>query len=104
MANKWDAIVDTEQYDENLSRIMKTARQRDYVLNPDQERIRKVVGLMTMNKNDFGKYFCPCKQSHPLDPEKDVVCPCPEITDEIAKDGHCFCRLFYSKQQTGGTA
>ena len=26
---------------------------------------------------EFGKYYCPCKQSHPPDPEKDVLCPCP---------------------------
>ena len=98
MANKWDVVVGTQEYNENLSRIKKIAEQRDYVLNPDQERVRKVVGLMTMNNNEFGKYYCPCKQSHPLNHEKDVLCPCPEIADEIMKDGHCFCRLFYGKK------
>jgi len=98
MANKWDTVVGTQGYNENLSRIKKIAEQRNYVLNPDQERVRKVVGLMTMNNNDFGEYYCPCKQSHPLNPEKDMLCPCPEITDEMMKDGHCFCRLFYKKK------
>ena len=95
MANSWDPVVGTKEYNENLSRIDKIAQERDYVLNPDKERIRKVVGLMTMNQNEVGEYYCPCKQSHPLDPINDVLCPCPLITDEVARDGHCFCRLFY---------
>ena len=95
MANKWDEVVGTHAYVSNLSRIKKIAEQGGHVLNPDEERIRKVIGLMTMNHNEFGKYYCPCKQSHPLDPHKDVLCPCDELQAEIAKDGHCFCRLFF---------
>ncbi|MBE0432609.1 ferredoxin:thioredoxin reductase [candidate division WOR-3 bacterium] len=98
MANKWDAIVGTPEYNENLARIRKIAGQQGHLLNPDEERIRKVVGLMTMNNNEFGKYYCPCKQNHPLDPAKDVLCPCPGMEEEIAKDGHCFCKLFYQKK------
>jgi ferredoxin-thioredoxin reductase catalytic chain len=97
MSNKWDGVVGTQDYDNNIARITKIAEQRDYVLNPDQERIRKVVGLMTMNKREFGNYYCPCKQSHPLNPQKDSLCPCPEMMNEVVKDGHCFCKLFYKK-------
>lgn len=98
MANKWDTVVGTPEYDRNLSRVREIAAQHGYLLNPDEERIRKVVGLMTMNHSEFGKYYCPCKQNHPLEPVKDVLCPCPEIQEEIAKDGHCFCKLFYQKK------
>jgi ferredoxin-thioredoxin reductase catalytic subunit len=104
VGNKWDTVVGTIEYNENLVRIKKVAQDKDYVLNPDHERVRKVVGLMTINKSEFGKYYCPCKQSHPIYPEKDVLCPCPAITDEIMKDGHCYCRLFYRKNEPGGTA
>lgn len=97
MGNKWNAVAGTTEYNENLARIKKVAQEKDYALNPDHERVCKVVGLMTMNKSEFGRYFCPCKQSHPLDPDKDVLCPCPEITDEVMKEGHCYCRLFYRK-------
>ncbi|UCD19396.1 MAG: ferredoxin:thioredoxin reductase [candidate division WOR-3 bacterium] len=95
MGNKWDPVVGTEEYNENLVRINKIAQENGYVLNSDRERLRKVVGLMTMNKIEFGDYYCPCKQSHPLDVQKDVLCPCPEMKNEIAKDNHCFCQLFY---------
>jgi len=56
-----------------------------------------VVGLMTENLVATGRRYCPCKQSHPLDPGKDKVCPCPEWKDEIGDQGNCFCRLFFTK-------
>ncbi len=95
MGNNWDPVVGTEEYNENLVRIGKIAQENRYVLNPDHERRRKVVGLMTLNKIEFGKYYCPCKQTHPLDTQNDTLCPCPEMDEEIAKDNHCFCRLFF---------
>jgi len=99
MGNKWDPVVGTHEYNDNLARIEKIAQEKEYILNPDQERMQKVVGLMTMNYNEFGKYYCPCKQSHPIDPEKDVLCPCSPLADEVEKDGHCFCKLFFQKRQ-----
>jgi ferredoxin-thioredoxin reductase catalytic subunit len=96
MGNPWDDTVSTKEYEKNLKRVGNIAKKKGYVLNPDEERLKKVVGLMTMNYNEFKKYYCPCKQSHPLNPEKDELCPCPDMDDEVKKDGHCFCRLFYS--------
>ena len=96
MGNKWEPIIGTQEYNENLARIMEIAHDNGYILNPDQERVKKVVGLMTMNYNEFGKYYCPCKQSHPLDPAKDILCACPPLADEIERDGHCFCKLFWA--------
>jgi ferredoxin-thioredoxin reductase catalytic subunit len=98
MANRWDSVVGTQPYNDNLKRVKGIAEQHGYILNPDEKRIRKVVGLMTINKSEFGKYYCPCKQSHPLDPGKDFLCPCSEMTDETSKDGHCFCKLFYGSR------
>jgi ferredoxin-thioredoxin reductase catalytic chain len=83
------------EYAANLGRVQTIGRDKGCVLNPDEERVKKVVGLMTRNYLEFGKYYCPCKQSHPLDPEQDVLCPCPTLEDEVAKEGHCYCRLFY---------
>ncbi|MBN2620899.1 ferredoxin:thioredoxin reductase [candidate division WOR-3 bacterium] len=97
MDNAWDDVIDTQEYNKNLARVQKIAQDHGYVLNPDDERLKKVVGLMTMNFNGHGRYYCPCKQSHPLDPNKDVICPCDVWEDEIVKDGKCFCKLFFKK-------
>jgi len=95
MGNKWDPVVGTAEYNENLVILNKVAQEQGLALNPDQERIRKAIGLMTTSKIEFDKYYCPCKQNHPLDSKKDALCPCPEMKHEIAKDNRCFCRLFY---------
>jgi ferredoxin-thioredoxin reductase catalytic subunit len=99
MSNSWDNVIGTDEYNRNLDRIEKIAESQEVILNPDDQRLKKVVGLMTMNFNEFGKYYCPCKQSHPLDPDKDLLCPCSELKDEVTKDGHCFCKLFYRKSK-----
>ncbi len=54
---------------------------------------------MTENQVLTGKLFCRCKQSHPLDPAGDVVCPCPEWKSEIETEGHCLRRLFFVREE-----
>ena len=97
MSNSWDNVVGTDAYNKNLERIEGIANSNGHQLNPDEERVKKVIGLITMNFNEFGEYFCPCKQNHPLNPEEDITCPCLEIDEEIKKDGYCFCKLFFGK-------
>jgi ferredoxin-thioredoxin reductase catalytic subunit len=79
------------------------ARQGGYALNPDKARVAKVLGLMTENLVATGKPYCPCKQSDPLNPLADATCPCPNWKEEIKRDGHCFCRLFYRTPAGGQT-
>ena len=85
-------------YKENYQRLEKIAQEKGYVFNEDKERVNKVIGLMTNNYKEFGKYYCPCKQHHPLELDKDPLCPCPELDEEVARDGNCYCRLFYKKE------
>ena len=96
MANSWDPVAGTEEYLETLERALVYAKERGLSINRDGERVKKVIGLMTMNLNAAGDYYCPCKQSHPLDTDNDVLCPCPEIDSEIEAEGSCFCKLFFS--------
>ena len=93
--NQW--TTHKAEYEAAIGRIEEIAGQKGFSLNPNQERVMKVVGLMTNNFVETGRYFCPCKQSRPLDPERDVTCPCPSWEAEIAKDGHCRCQLFYAQ-------
>ncbi|MBN1982508.1 MAG: hypothetical protein JW795_13325 [Chitinivibrionales bacterium] len=95
MGNAWDAIVNTADYLANERRICHFISQKGYRLNGDTTRVHKVLGLMTLNYQNHGSYFCPCKQSHPLAPATDVVCPCPELDREIADAGNCYCKLIF---------
>ena len=84
--------IDVKNYFENI------AEERGFVLNGDTERIEKIVRLMTKNIEDTDKPFCPCKMKNrpPVD-NIDPLCPCDELDDEVANDGHCRCRVFYKK-------
>ena len=95
MADSWDHVIGTDEYRTTLERARAIADQHSWKLNPDKARMEKVLGLMTMNFTATGEHYCPCKQSHPLDPGVDTICPCPELDDEMAQEGHCSCRLFY---------
>ena len=95
MFSSWDMVVGTKAYEENLERLKNIADSKGYRLNPDGERVKKVVGLMTRNYDETKQNFCPCKQSHPLDIKNDTTCPCPDLDAEVAKEGNCFCRLFF---------
>ena len=88
-----------EEYDKNLSRLRNTAKENGLVLNPDAERLQKVVGGMTENFKKHGDYFCPCKRKNdPPVTGEDTLCPCSEMANEIEKDGHCFCKLFFTPE------
>lgn len=92
--NPW--TTHQREYQDLRSTLEEKGRESGFMLNPDTDRLQKVLGLMTENLVATGKPFCPCKQSHPLDAGKDAVCPCPEWKSEVAAEGHCFCRLFFS--------
>ncbi len=85
-----------DDYLKNRSRLENIARKKEYVFNANSDWVDQVIRLMTNNYLKYGKYYCPCKQSHPLDPENDPICPCPEMDEEVKRDGHCHCRLFFS--------
>ena len=86
-------------YDDCLNRARALAERRGLVLNRDTERVKKVVGLMAENLSNHGHYYCPCKkQNDPPIHGTDPLCPCPELDDELAADGRCFCKLFFTKQ------
>jgi ferredoxin-thioredoxin reductase catalytic subunit len=92
------------EYEKNLARLRSIASEKQLVLNPDEARVQKVVGLMTENFTAVGEYVCPCKQQNkPPVKGADTLCPCPEIMDEVSKEGHCFCRLFFTPEAAAAT-
>lgn len=77
--------------------LQNTAQRFGYVLNPDENALHRIVGYMADNKLKHGEYFCPCKQHYPVDTESDPVCPCSAFRDEIVRDGHCECHVFFDE-------
>jgi ferredoxin-thioredoxin reductase catalytic subunit len=75
----------------------KVAEKNTYELNPNEAQLQNLVRHLADNKAKHGRYFCPCKQHYPLQPENDPVCPCFTFHDEIKDQGYCECHLFYNR-------
>lgn len=83
---------------ETLDFLQSVADRLGYVLNPEEKALHRTASAMAGNHEKYGKRYCPCKQHHPVDPGSDPICPCPEFKDEIKRDGHCECHIFFSEE------
>ena len=87
--------------DERMEKIrawaQRYAEKNGWVLNPNEEELATVLRGLASNRARFGKQYCPCRlRSGDPKEDKKIICPCIYHRDEIAKDGHCHCRLFFS--------
>jgi ferredoxin-thioredoxin reductase catalytic subunit len=74
------------------------ARKNGWVLNPDEDHLNTVIRGLVRNKKKFGRPYCPCRlRSGDEERDRAIECPCVYHKDEIAKDGHCHCLLYYKK-------
>lgn len=74
-----------------LEDVKKIAVEKKWKLNPDPKKLDGLLQAENKLKEKFGEYYCPCKIKRI--PEN--VCPCKDSPQEIAKDGHCHCGMFY---------
>lgn len=88
--------------DELEQEILKSsksyAESKGFKLNPDEKMLGLVIKGLASNKKEKGEFYCPCR-AITGNREEDLknVCPCAFHLEEIEKDGHCKCRLFYRK-------
>ena len=72
------------------------ARKNNFVLNPDEQIRETVITGLASNKIKYGFRYCPCRiVSGNLAEDKLKICPCHWHREEIARDGHCHCQLFF---------
>ena len=59
-------------------------------------------GAWHATRKSLANGTCPCRiRSGDKEKDKAIICPCIYHRDEIAKDGHCHCQLYYRKDTTG---
>jgi len=81
--------------EEFIEQSKKYADGNGFRLNPDSKTVERIVNGIFMNEEKHGEKYCPCRRvagNKKEDAQK--ICPCVWHKDEIAKDGHCFCKLF----------
>jgi ferredoxin-thioredoxin reductase catalytic subunit len=85
----------TDTLQATLDYLQSVAKKLGLSLNPDDKALNRTASYMASNVDKYGKRFCPCKQHHPVDESSDPICPCREFRDEIKRDGHCECHIFW---------
>ncbi|MFH1431562.1 MAG: ferredoxin-thioredoxin reductase catalytic domain-containing protein [Nanoarchaeota archaeon] len=85
-----------------LEKISKSSKEyadkAELKLNPDKKIRAFVLAGLAKRKIKFGEYYCPCRVvSGNKEEDKKKICPCFWHLDEIKKDGHCLCKLFFKK-------
>jgi ferredoxin-thioredoxin reductase catalytic chain len=78
----------------------KYARKHGWKLNPNEKQLTIILRGLARLKDRTGEQYCPCRVRSG-DPEKDkiIICPCIYHGDEIAKEGHCHCNLFFAEEE-----
>ena len=76
-------------------KITKHAENKDFILNPDEKVISRVVKGLLARKKKYGKELCPCRIVTGDDEKDDkIICPCEYHEEEVKKDGKCHCDLY----------
>ena len=88
-----------ESEEEMLKWAKAYAKKQGFVLNPDTKQVGNIVKGLVRIKSKFGRPYCPCR-IRTGDEEKDrkIECPCAYHEDEITKQGHCHCNLYFKPE------
>ncbi|MDI6757684.1 MAG: ferredoxin-thioredoxin reductase catalytic domain-containing protein [Endomicrobiia bacterium] len=97
-------IADDKLLAEEKEKVRAFARayaaREGFDINPDEKIVDMVIGGLARNKIKHGARYCPCRIiSGDREQDKFKICPCKWHKDEIEKDGHCHCVLFFKRNQ-----
>lgn len=101
MRKYMELFVEKDPLYESILRFARAyAKAQGFVLNPNPEKLDEIISGLTYNQKKYGFRYCPCR---PLsgDPKEDEkkICPCFWHRDEIERDGHCHCGLFWDPKR-----
>jgi ferredoxin-thioredoxin reductase catalytic subunit len=72
------------------------AKNNGIRLNPDKKSVERIIDGLLKNEEKYGAKYCPCRRvSGNKEEDSKKICPCIWHKDEVVKDGHCLCRLYY---------
>ncbi|RXE57384.1 ferredoxin thioredoxin reductase [Methanoculleus taiwanensis] len=92
-------MTEEESIEEMRVWAKRYAKERGWVLNPNEKQLNTVLRGLARNKERFGEQYCPCRLRSG-EPEKDkiIICPCIYHDQEIEEAGRCHCNLYFKKK------
>lgn len=87
-----------EKIEEVIKGYEKYAEENGLGLNPNREVLKRLAKGLLANEKKYGERYCPCRRvSGDKEEDKPKICPCKWHKEEVEKDGHCFCGMFFKK-------
>jgi len=88
--------MDDKKIENLIESYKKYAEANGFRLNPDEKVVERLVKGLLENEKKYGARYCPCRRvTGNKEEDKPKICPCKWHQEEIERDGHCFCGLFY---------
>ena len=89
-------MEDSKKIEEIIKDYEAYAQKEGFRLNPDRRIVEGIIKGLLRNEEKYGARYCPCRRvSGNQEEDQPKICPCQWHKEEIERDGHCFCRLFY---------
>lgn len=94
--------IKSEVKEEEIKEIIKWyedyAKKNGFRLNPDRATVERLVKGLLANEKKYGARYCPCRRvTGNIEEDRPKICPCRWHREEIKRDGHCHCWLFFRK-------
>ena len=85
-----------EKIEELMKEYAEYAKSNGFQLNPDKMAVERIISGLLRNEEKYGSKYCPCRRiSGNKEDDSKKICPCIWHKDEIKKDGHCLCNLYF---------
>lgn len=92
------SIKNMENIEEIIKYYQEYAEQQGLKLNPNKQVVENLLKGLLENEKKYGARYCPCRRvsGNPVE-DQPKICPCVWHKEEIAKQGHCLCGLFFKQ-------
>ena len=85
-----------------LSAIGKLAENKEFQVNPDEEKVNSLLDGIFNNETNHGLKYCPCRLiEKDFESDLKLICPCNFLVHNTYKDqeaGECWCGLFIKRR------
>jgi len=90
--------IDKKEIEEIIKRYENYAKKNGFRLNPDRATVERLIRGLLANEKKYGARYCPCRRvTGNIEEDRLKICPCKWHREEIERDGHCHCWLFFRK-------
>jgi len=95
---KLESESDKKRIEKMINWYEDYAKRNGFKLNPNRKTVEKLMKALLANEEKYGARYCPCRNiTGDIEEDRPKICPCRWHKEEIERDGHCHCWLFFKR-------